>query len=352
MTGGRRVHLHVGTMKSGTTFLQGLCRVNERALRDNGLLWPGARLNFAAMEELLETRPKDPPPPGSWEELRRGIADFDGEAVISNELLLQHEPQQLARLVSGLAPAESHVVITARDLARVVPSQWQTMVRSRSTATWSDFVGAVCTGRPRNLAKAFWARHDLPKAIDRLSKVVPKERITLVTVPPPGSDPTLLGHRFLSSLGVTLDPMELPRYRKESLGAHSAELVRRLNLETSKWSARDHRRVMRRVVSKQVLERRGDKEPRIGLRTEQVQTVSAVSAEMVQTLRASGVRVVGDLADLVPDPDRDYGGADPGATTPEELAAAATFGLVGLARFIADGGTARDPDAARRHPPS
>ena len=36
----RRVFLHIGTMKSATTYIQDLCDVNQEALLDAGLFWP------------------------------------------------------------------------------------------------------------------------------------------------------------------------------------------------------------------------------------------------------------------------------------------------------------------------
>lgn len=36
----RKVHLHICTMKSGTTFLQQLCTEHRERLLESGVLWP------------------------------------------------------------------------------------------------------------------------------------------------------------------------------------------------------------------------------------------------------------------------------------------------------------------------
>ena len=46
-------------------------------------------------------------------------------------------------IVESLAPATVHVVLTARDLARVLPSTWQENIQNGLTWTWPEFLASV-----------------------------------------------------------------------------------------------------------------------------------------------------------------------------------------------------------------
>src|SRR3954465_2103752 len=122
----RRVFLHVGVMKSATSYLQDLCDVNRERLLAQGLLWAKSGDNFLATDDLLGTRRARPGLEGAWQRLAGEVEAHGGDALISNELLAPINAQRRRRLVGALAPAEASVVVTARDLARVIPSQWQT----------------------------------------------------------------------------------------------------------------------------------------------------------------------------------------------------------------------------------
>lgn len=83
----RRVHLHIGTMKSATTYLQELCSFNAQRLADQGLLWPPGDLPFLALADLVGRDTERPGRQGAWPDLVQSIQQHPGDAVWSNELL-------------------------------------------------------------------------------------------------------------------------------------------------------------------------------------------------------------------------------------------------------------------------
>ncbi len=141
----RRVYLHIGTMKSATTYLQQWGDVNRERLAEAGVLYPELGVPFAAANDLLGRTASRRETAGAWAELDRQFRQHDGDAIFSNELLATLAPRKIARRVSAFGPAEVRVVMTARDLARVIPSQWQTTLKNGSTRTWSQFATAVCS---------------------------------------------------------------------------------------------------------------------------------------------------------------------------------------------------------------
>jgi hypothetical protein len=325
-------------MKSGTSYLQHLCHTNRRRLREAGVLWPGTALNFAATQDLLGIAKAGAEQQGAWRTMDRKIRRFDGDVLISNEMLLAHREDQLRTLVEAVAPAEVQVIITARDLARVIPSQWQTAVRTGKTVTWSDFAESVLRGPELadDLSRRFWRHQDLKRALRLWKSLVPPDRVVFVTVPPSGSDPALFGDRFMSVLGIDGRQLEQPTYHNMSLGAHSAELVRRLNEDMVDWDWNSRRAAIMVALNSRVLEARASDEPRLSLSIAQHAAAAERAKLMVRYLKRSDAHVVGDLADLLPGDPPSGVPVDPAETSAADLLVAAHAGLVGLAKEYAD----------------
>ncbi len=334
----RRVLLHIGTMKSATTYVQGLCDANVEQLSAAGLLWTGGSDNFLATEDLLGTRRPRPGLEGAWRAMSGRLRDHEGDALISNELLGVVGASKIGVLVDATAPAEVHVIITARDLGRVIPSQWQTTTRNRHTGTWPDFITGLCGGESAGsqVSMAFWRKHDIARMVRRWSKRVPLDRISIVTVPPAGSPAALFGERFCAAISVDPSALEQPPNSNTSLGGHSAELLRRLNQRTTDLDWLHYMWGFRYAMARLVLTELATNEPRITLNRDQLTWATGRAREMVRAIADIGVRVVGDLDDLVPAADAPARAVDPTRASDAELLDAAVDALVGMGRLYAD----------------
>ena len=303
---GRRVVLHIGTPKSGTTYLQELMWQSRERLLEAGVLYPGTarQQHFWAAVDLQGRDFNDWPDPGvegAWERLVAEAAAHPGTTVISHELIGELPAQTVARIMADLAPAEISVVITARDLARQFPAVWQEDVKNRHWMTLQEFLDTCRPGSGSDawwVAK-FWQRQDLPALVRKWSAFVPVSRITLVTIPQRGGDPGLLWRRFASVIGV--DPAvgnsEGTR-RNKSLGVAEAELLRRLNARLQMsldWPVYAPR--ITYFVADSVLPERAGARP-LRLPAAAADWVRDRSVEIVEELAALGCSVVGDLDDL------------------------------------------------------
>lgn len=334
----KRVFLHIGTMKSATTYIQDLCDLNTKALAEQGLFWSWSTRSFAAMDDLLGTGNERPGVTGTWKPLRAEIEAHDGDVLISNELLAAAPKKRIAALIEAFGDAELHVIITTRDLARVIPSQWQTMTRNRHTVRWKDFVSATKSrvtvrGTPGG---QFWAKQDLAAIVRRWSEQIPVGQITVVTVPPKGSPHDLLSKRFGSVIGVDLASLPQPGRSNPALGGHSAELMRRMNRRTKDWDWHHYQLAFKNATARHVLEARAAQEPTVSLGQKDLKWVRRRSERMIEETRATGVRVVGDLDDLLPSADLPRTPADPDAISDAELLEVAEIAAVGLAKLLAD----------------
>jgi len=301
-----RVVLHVGCLKSGTSFLQRTLGDNREALAGQGFCFPGRRWQeqvLAVIDVRGHRRDGEVPADavGAWDRLRAEIAAWPGTAVVSMEFLATTPPARIADLVADLAPARVEAVLTVRDLGRSVPSMWQEGVKNGDTWQWDDYVAAVRGGDPLQPgpARRFWRHQAATPIARRWSRGVGADRFTLVTVPPAGSDPAVLWRRFCSVVGLDPAPFALPGPGNESLGAASAQVMRALNERLDgALSTADYNAWVKRLA-KQGLAPRRAVEPAIGYAEPWV----AERAEaMIEGLTRLGVRVVGDLADLRPAP--------------------------------------------------
>lgn len=342
-----RVYLHVGAPKTATTYLQGLLEANRAALADQGVLWPGARVDHFRMAMAVTGRTHEMPKPRqgevAWRRVAEAAAEWPGTVVVSNEMLSVATPEQATAALESFAPAELHLIYTARDPARTIPSEWQQSLRAGGTLGLDDYVAAIRSGS----ADAAWfeSMHGLEGVLHRWGSSLPTDHVHLVTLPAT-ADPAAVWHRFAAVVGF--DPAGCPAGSVErpntSLDPVSAELLRLVNVRLF-TDVSDRRALIRWVrrtmVLSPVLGRASS--ARIVLRGDDHAWAVERAVRMVAALQASGYDVSGDLADLVPDREPPTG-VHPDGVDPGELAVAATEALAALLRRSFDSAGASDPD--------
>lgn len=320
MTGHRTVvHLHIGTPKSGTTYLQNLLWQHRDALREQGVLYPGQAYSahYLATLDLQETGYRGhshPDAPGAWsrlvEEVRLAAQapGRPGRVVISHELLSRCTPEQAKRALAELDFADVHLVLTLRDLVRQVPAAWQETVKNGFDVGFTDYLAALRAEPEHQDAhgSAFWRMQDAVDILDRWATDLPAERIHLVTVPPSQAPRELLWSRFATVLG--LDPTGVPDTAVDantSLGVAETALLRRLNqrLGTEIGWAVYADIVKHSLVTRTLTGRPGSRPVRLG--REEHAWATERSNRMAGRLREHGCHVVGDLAELTPEPFRE-----------------------------------------------
>jgi hypothetical protein len=301
-----RVFLHVGSPKTGTTFLQDVLWSQRATAGEHGLLLPGERFNDHFLATLdVRGLADDPSQPerarGMWDRLVAEALAWDGNVLISHELFAGASAEQAGRAVATLAAgAEVHVVVTARDHVRQISAEWQEHVKHRSAASFGDFVREVREDRARDTW--FWQVQDYAAVLERWGRDLPPERLHVVTVPPAGADPTILWARFAGLLGLEPGAFDTDLERSNSsLGAEQAELLRRVNVELGDRLPLPgpYPLVVKNVLAHQVLEGRNGTRLTIG--AEDTEFAAAAARGIADRIAAMGADVVGDLAELVPE---------------------------------------------------
>jgi hypothetical protein len=194
MSGRPTLYLHIGAPKTGTTYLQQVIAGNRKRLAEDGVLRPGApgsagpKGHFVAVKDLEPATTRGARPnlsrPGGWQDITTQVRDWNGPSVISAENLAVKPPDLIARVLEPLQPVEMHIVYTARDLARQIPSVWQERLKNRESLSYADYLDAVMhpsTGHPTGAR--FWQAQDAVEVLQRWSPGIPPEHVHVVTVP-------------------------------------------------------------------------------------------------------------------------------------------------------------------------
>lgn len=325
------VYLHVGAPKTGTTFLQGVLWSNRETLADRGVWLPGTRPNdhFRAGFDLrgLQQDPRDPREgwTGTWQamatQIRQSASDI---VVVSDERLAACSIEEVSRAVTSLAPADVHVIYTARDLVRLLPAEWQEHVKHRDSRTFDGWLADVIGNRREEW---FWRVHDAADVLRRWGSALPPARLHVLTLPRSGSPADLLWERFASVLGVDSGGVDTNVRSNASLGADGAELLRRVNESLPPDFPRWHQvELTREILAHRILAPRPSKTP-LTLPAEWVDRVRDHAERLIADLKNSGCHIAGDLNELMPD---DHGADVAAPTQPCNVIDAAADGIAGL----------------------
>jgi hypothetical protein len=301
-----RVVLHVGLPTSGTTFLQRSLAANAEALGDRGVLYPQtvddvmfrAALDVRGNHKAWGRRRQDVE--GAWDQLAARAHAHVGTTVISHEVLGAAAPRQVDRAMSMLKGLDVHVVVTARDPARQLVSEWQEGVEHGRRLGFAEFEATVRAGQD-GVAQHFRSAQDLPEVLGRWGHWLPADHVHLVTGAAEGADPRLLWARFAEVVGF--DPHGFPSagqaHVNDSLGVDEVDLLRRVNVALDgRLGQPAYGQLATQRVAHELLAGRTPEGPRLPL--ELYDTVLTLGERWAKEVDRAGYVVHGDLADLVP----------------------------------------------------
>ncbi|HUL26641.1 MAG TPA: hypothetical protein VLW44_12825 [Streptosporangiaceae bacterium] len=307
-----KVFLHIGEPKTGTTFLQQIMWRNRSELAARGVVLPGhhPQDHFRASQDLRGITKLAGDPAGSWtgewEILARQAQQAGKVAVISHELFSAADAEQAGRAVRSLLPAEVHVVLTVRDIATLLPAEWQETVKHRNDRGWEDWLGDVIDRESSDPARRrwwFWRVHDTLAILGIWSAHLPAGHVHIITTPPRGAGSGLLWQRFASLLGIDPGSVDLTRARpNSSLGMPEIEFLRRLNQalpdEVPDWFYMWN---VKEALAHQALAARPS-DGRLVLPASRDTWAKDRAEELIAALGSSGYDLVGNLDELRPPP--------------------------------------------------
>lgn len=305
----RPMYAHVGCSKTGTSSLQaGLWTSVERlASAGVGVPFVGRRAHRRRLLDPFGWQPAQ----GfarSWDgaaldETRRRLAKAGGDRLlVSNEDLVELPARGVDRVLELTAAAglELRLVVTLRDWAQQIPSEYQQFLRHGMHEPYLDFIRQV-RDREGRWGEHFWRRQDPADILGRWSAVDPA-LVTIVVVPSYSADPDGVFRLMNQALGLAPSLITRPDHAvNTSHGVVEAEVFRRINAALP--AAFDdyseaYRQLVRRPLTTGVLPTAAS--ARLRLPDEELAWVQERSREAVRAIRTSGCEVLGELETLVP----------------------------------------------------
>jgi hypothetical protein len=302
---GQVVYLHVGAPKTGTTYVQDLLFRNRERLAQEGLLYAADRFDdyfMAALDLLgLDWGGLGSEALGAWDRLIRRIRDWPGKVVISHEILASASDEQVQRAMVDLAPAEMHIVYSARDLGRQLPADWQETIKHQRSTSFATFLDEEVADYEAGGNDWFWTVQSWPRVLRRWGDSITPSRVHMVTVPPVGSRHDLLWDRFRTLLGIQPDWCTIASDRANpSLGAAETSVLRAINERVrGKLSNADYRYLVREQLAHLTLAKRAVPD-RATLPPSLDPWVREVTTNWVTQLQEAGYDICGDLDELQP----------------------------------------------------
>ena len=322
-----RLIVHIGPRKTGTTYLQRVLQQLSPELATQGVLYPidfrdkddynhvGAVADLTHNEESKESNRWAGKDGSSWRALSRVIDAWDGTAIISAEMIGGLRPAAAQRMLDSLSADSIDVVITMRDLARILPSSWQQHVRNTHTQSYRRYLERRARERgdlpPAQMQavwdserhQTFWRSYAYGALVRRWQALVGAEHVTVVTLPPKGAPSHLLWDRFRAALAIDALPETAPKLPAfiANVGSTRAEaaFLHALNVEAKRrgWNRKTANELQQRLLSTGFLER-PDRGGPLLLPRAFLGRVRTWADTDIEDMASTGVTLYGDTDDL------------------------------------------------------
>jgi hypothetical protein len=338
--------LHIGPPKTGTTALQEAAAASRRQLLQHGVRYPGTGVDHGmAMAAFLGQRwgwkgdGGGIPPMSRWFDLLAEVrSDTRNRVLLGHEYVAKADAETIARLTDAIG-GPVHVVVTLRPFASMLPSTWQESLKLGGVSTFDSWLHRVLE-KPGPRGADHPARNQ-GLLVERWAQVVGSQHLTVVALD--RARPEQLFSAFEGLLGL---PAGLLRAAAETsagnrgLTAPEAEFLRRLNTAVRDDGVRwdDYADYVGGAAIGRVVRDRVPpaSEERLALPAWAAERANAIAAGYVETIRAAGVGVIGDL-DALAAPVGGLARAVAPAAVPIDVAVTAVRGTIRTA-------TRREPD--------
>ena len=327
--------VHIGPHKTGTTSLQAALHDARASLAGQGVRYAGKDSKAAdAVRAVRGVHAPSGVRPSMrhWTSLvREAEAAGDHRWVLSNEFLADAPDAAIETIVRDLGPERIQVVATLRPLARILTSQWQQYVQGGLSTAFEPWLREVLDAPIVDRPTGFWRRHRHHQLVSRWAAVAGSRRVTAIVV---GEDPAGLLRTFSGLLGLDEGALRLEEDpRNRSMTVPEIEAVRAVNAAFRAAGVANslHYRLIQRGAAERMKARRpATGEPRISLPSFALDRVAELSREIAEGIRASGVRVIGDLDSLTRVPAASHAAdwAGEGTCVAGEIAAAMALGAL------------------------
>lgn len=296
-----RVFLHIGLPKTATTYLQTILWGNREALAAQGVLLPGeARHDHLwstrVVGEDRRFRTANEHRRGAWHRVVEDTRAWEEVAVISHEFFAAISREQASRVLADLAPAEVHLVVTAREPLGLFTASWQESIKNRDTRPMAEY-STVETGDSGGVWN--WRTLDIRRVLERWTPDLAPERVHVLPVPPPSAPRREIWDRFARLVGMDPDAVDLGQsHPNTSMGVVEAETLRRMNYHLTDFNTAIDRGTYIRtfLADERLVPRSGE---RFWPSPDRIEEARVRGRAAVSYIAEQGFDVVGELDSLL-----------------------------------------------------
>ena len=298
--------LHIGVHKTGTTAIQAALADARTDLAANGVRYPGKLQAHHRAALAVLGRPWGWNARGGavldtehFDKLAKRANAYSGRVVISSEFFCEADEETARTVVERLGGERVQIVITLRNLGKLLSSSWQQYLKYGLTTPYEKWLEDVFAnpGAAR-ISPTFWKRHDHGAVLTRWAAAVGPKNVSVLVLEDVPRESMFV--TFAQMLGVPSDilttRMDLTSNR--SMTAAEAELLVQLNARVKnemQWN--DYVRLVRRGVALGMVEGREPdaSEPRLVTPDWALDAAAEHGAAAAATIGALGVNVYGNL---------------------------------------------------------
>jgi hypothetical protein len=301
-----QILLHIGVHKTGTTAIQDALAHARPELSQWNVQYPGTAqahrtVASSAMNRRLgwQVGGAPAPDPAVWENFVQSAQSFSGITVCSSEFFAESDADTAGQIIERIGKENVHVVITLRNLGKILPSAWQQILKSGYEFGYVHWLTNVLGGtdlEPKS--QVFWTRHRHDEVVTRWAKIVGPKKVTVVVVDDSNRDSIF--RDFENLLGIA--PQALSSHQginlNRSMTLAEADLLRRVNEHVGggkgwkPYSNDVHDGLIKAMVEGRVPDAH---EPKIQTPQWALDIAARYAATYVAAIKASGVNVMGDV---------------------------------------------------------
>ncbi|MEY3320178.1 MAG: hypothetical protein ACO243_02445 [Candidatus Nanopelagicaceae bacterium] len=306
----KRLIIHPGFHKSGTTALQESFALNRPLLRENGIFYPpiGSKAHHRVAWALTQRpwgwnrRGGERTPEKYWDRMASRINGAKEETVIlSSEFFSEIDGERIRKIRSEIKGRDIQILFTLRPLAKLLPSSYQQYLKYGITIEYEDWLHAILDKPGESkVSPTFWKRHSHGKVVARWVDIFGKSNVTLLIVNE--AQPTFLFdeiNKFLNLPTGTLNAA--PSGSNRSLTMEEISLLLELNRQFPKERVWDEYEVFVRAgYIRHLTDHVPPAADKARLLTPQwaVDKANELGKVIQKELLGTGVKIIGDVDSL------------------------------------------------------
>ena len=306
----KRLIIHPGFHKSGTTALQESFALNRPLLRENGIFYPpiGSKAHHRVAWALTQRpwgwnrRGGERTPEKYWDRMASRINGAKEETVIlSSEFFSEIDGERIRKIRSEIKGRDIQILFTLRPLAKLLPSSYQQYLKYGITIEYEDWLHAILDKPGESkVSPTFWKRHSHGKVVAGWVDIFGKSNVTLLIVNE--AQPTFLFDEINNFLNLPTGSLNAaPSGSNRSLTMEEISLLLELNRQFPKERVWDEYEVFVRAgYIRHLTDHVPPAADKARLLTPQwaVDKANELGKVIQKELLGTGVKIIGDVNSL------------------------------------------------------